>query len=89
MPRICTIAQALPKSLRILEAFRVPREVLLQLTALERLSLDFMLISTGQPTCSLSALQRLTSLDLHYVREDELYAAAGCSGLRTLCLHGE
>ena len=67
---ICSIAQALPNSLRVLETVCVPTEVLVQLTALERLTLTSMPGTTEQPTCSLSALQRLTLLDLHYITDE-------------------
>jgi hypothetical protein len=86
---MCSIAQALPCSLRVLEAFCVHTEVLMQLTALERLTLASMLGTTERPTCSLSALRRLTFLDLQFVNEEDLHVAAGCPGLRTLCLNGE
>ena len=61
----------------------------MRLTALERLSLVSMLGTTEQPTCSLSTLQRLTLLQLNNITNEVLHAAAGCSGLRTLCLNGE
>lgn len=82
------IAQALPTSLRCLEANSVPAAVLTQLTLLERLSL-LSLSSGGEPTCSLSALQQLTLLDLQYITDEDIPAIAGCSSLRTLCLNGE
>ena len=79
-------AQALPSSLRVLEAYLVPAKVLAELTALERLSLDSMIRSVGRPTCSLSTLQRLTLLHFNYAEDEDLLAFAGCTGLRALCL---
>lgn len=70
-------AQALPNSLRVLEAFRVPAGVMTQLTLLESLSLDSMFSIEGQPACSLSFLQRLTCLHLNYALDEDLWAIAG------------
>jgi hypothetical protein len=75
--------------LQVLEAYLVPAEALVQLTALERLSLDTTMSSEGQPTCSLSALQRLTLLHFNYAGDEDLLAIAGCTGLRSLCLTSE
>lgn len=85
-PVLSSPAQALPSSLRVLEAFLVPAESLVRLTALERLSLDSMMRSAGQPTRSLSALQRLTPLHLNYAADQHLLAFAGCTGMRALYL---
>jgi hypothetical protein len=81
--------QALPVSLQALQATAVPLWLLTPLTRLQHLSLMNIGISDGSTTvCSLSALQRLTSLHLGCARAVELRAFSGCSGLRELCLKG-
>jgi hypothetical protein len=77
------LAQALPPSLRGLEAFSVPVKVLARLTALERLSLHEMR-GCSQTTVGLSALQRLTHLRLREPEIADLQAIASCTNLRTL-----
>jgi hypothetical protein len=82
------LVQALPTSLRVLEVFEVPAEVLVQLTALERLRVE-QIGSRDGSTCilhRLSALQRLTQLHLSCAGDEDLPAIAGCTGLRALCL---
>ena len=84
-----TLVQALPTSLRVLQAYQVPAEVLMQLTALERLRVEEIGSRAGGPTCilsRLSALQRLTQLHLSCAGDEHLPAIAGCTGLRALCL---
>jgi hypothetical protein len=80
-------AQALPTSLRGLEAISVPVTVVALLTALERLSLHEMCGCT-QTTPSLSALQRLTQLRLKRAGNVQLQAITSCTGLRSLRLYG-
>lgn len=84
-----TLVQALPTSLRVLEAHQVPAEVLMQLTALERLRVEEIGSRAGGSTyilSRLSALQRLTQLHLSRAGDEDLLAIAGCTGLRALCL---
>jgi hypothetical protein len=82
------LLQALPASLRVLHASTAPVELLLQLTALEALTLDEK-EDAAPVTCRLSALQRLTMLQLgHWVGKAELDMIGGCTSLRTLCLRG-
>jgi hypothetical protein len=63
--------QALPASLRVLQASRVPVHVLPQLTALETLEFEDMFSHAARPTCSLSILPTTT----HF------------TSLRTLCIY--
>ena len=83
----CTVLlQALPASLRVLQAFRVPLDVLAQLTALESLTLEDSVSNVTGAACSLSVLQRLTRLQWGCAKHAELDLITACSGLRTLCI---
>ena len=73
--------------MRSLDAFCIPVEVLMHLTALERLDLEEM--DNGAGHVSLSALQQLTLLRLNRVEDSDLAAIAGCSNLQALCLGSE
>jgi hypothetical protein len=80
------LPQALPASLRVLQAFRVPVDVLARLTALESLTLDDTIGGAAEAGCGLSALQQLTRLRLGGAADAEMRLIDGCTGLRTLCL---
>lgn len=64
--------QALPASLRVLQASRVPVHVLPQLTSLETLGFEDWFSNPAKPSCDLSILP----------------TTRHCPGLRTLCIYG-
>ena len=82
------LLQVMLASLRVLQAFRVPVEVLARLTALESLTLEDTVGNAAEAACGLSVLQRLTRLHLGHAQDAQLRIFAGCTGLRTLSLGG-
>ena len=66
------LLQAMPASLRALQAFGVSVEVLARLTALESLKLEDIVGDAVETTCGLSVLQRLTRLHLGDAEDAEL-----------------
>ena len=77
--------QALPASLQALTTMRVTLEALAQLTALDWLKLRHPKYHAGS-LCSVSALQRLTHLQLSNAGDVELHAFAGLPAIRELIL---
>ena len=83
------LLQALPASLRVLHASTAPAELLARLTVLESLTLDDTISQVAAATCSFSALQRLTMLQLGRAHDAELDMIRACTGLRTLYFGSE
>lgn len=83
---LVVLVQALPASLQVLQAARVPVILLAQLTALEFLTLEDTISHAAAATCSLSVLGRLTMLQMGRSRNAELDMIGGCTSHRTLYL---
>ena len=62
--------------------------MLAKLTDLQHLTLEHAVGRPFTDVCSLSALQRLTSLHMGFAGDTALLAFAGCTGLRELRLTG-